>query len=45
MAADKINPAALMTTITVPGGSVIKLCIPETMQQQLINVLCQFPTT
>ncbi|MDR5609707.1 MULTISPECIES: enhanced serine sensitivity protein SseB C-terminal domain-containing protein [unclassified Arsenophonus] len=42
MAANKINQAALMTTITVPGGSVIKLRIPETMPQQLINVLCQF---
>ncbi|SPP31611.1 hypothetical protein ARAF_0751 [Arsenophonus endosymbiont of Aleurodicus floccissimus] len=42
MAVDKINQAALITTITVPGGSVIKLCIPETLPQQLINVLCQF---
>ncbi|WGO84414.1 enhanced serine sensitivity protein SseB C-terminal domain-containing protein [Arsenophonus apicola] len=42
MAADKINQTALMTTITVPGDSAIKLSILETLPQKLISGLCHF---
>ncbi|MFS1538487.1 MAG: enhanced serine sensitivity protein SseB C-terminal domain-containing protein [Candidatus Phlomobacter fragariae] len=42
MVADKMNQFALMTTIMVPGDSVIKLSIPETLPQKLISGLCQF---
>ncbi|MFW0006643.1 MAG: enhanced serine sensitivity protein SseB C-terminal domain-containing protein [Arsenophonus endosymbiont of Dermacentor nuttalli] len=42
MVADKMSQSTAMTTITVPGGSVMKLSIPETLPQKLIDTLCQF---